>query len=43
MQDLCLTDNIAERRYSSKCTDCKFCLEHIKVEDKLLIIDVLKM
>ena len=43
MQDLCLTDNIAERLYSSKCTDCKFCLEHIKVEANLLIIDLFKI
>ena len=37
-----LFDNLVEGLHSNKCTDCKYCLENIKIEDTHLISKCLK-
>ena len=37
-----LVDNLSERVYSDKCTDCKSCLGYMSVKDDKLIFKCLK-
>ena len=32
-----LVDNLSERLYNDKCTDCKSCLDYMSVKDDQLI------
>ena len=37
-----LLDNLTEGLHNNKCTDCKSCLEYIRIEDTHLIFKCLR-